>query len=73
MYPVVIGNGRCLQSDAVVYGYHVPKGVSIEHALCEGFFLLDYQISNGKNYKILKIKMAIEFKMAAKLKSQIAA
>lgn len=28
MYPVVIGNGRCLQSDAVVAGYHVPKGVS---------------------------------------------
>lgn len=27
MYPVVIGNGRCLQSDAVVAGYHVPKGV----------------------------------------------
>jgi hypothetical protein len=67
MYPVFIGNGRCLQSDAVVYGcqYHVPKGVSIEHALGEGFFLLDY--------KILKIKMAIELKMVAKLKSQIAA
>jgi cytochrome P450 len=38
MYPVVIGNGRCLQSDAVVYGYHVPKGVSIVHG--EGFFFI---------------------------------
>lgn len=27
MYPVIIGNGRNLQSDAVVCGYHVPKGV----------------------------------------------
>lgn len=29
MYPVVIGNGRNLQSDAVIAGYHVPKGVYI--------------------------------------------
>lgn len=28
LYPVVIGNGRNLQSDAVISGYHVPKGVS---------------------------------------------
>lgn len=28
MYPVVIANGRSLQSDAVIKGYHVPKGVS---------------------------------------------
>lgn len=27
MYPVVIGNGRNLQSDAVIGGYNVPKGV----------------------------------------------
>lgn len=27
MYPVVIGNGRNLQSDAIINGYHVPKGV----------------------------------------------
>lgn len=27
MYPVVIGNGRNLQSDAVISGYNVPKGV----------------------------------------------
>lgn len=27
MYPVVIGNGRNLQSDAVINGFHVPKGV----------------------------------------------
>jgi cytochrome P450 len=27
MYPVVLGNGRNLQSDAVICGYRVPKGV----------------------------------------------
>lgn len=30
LYPVVIGNGRNLQSDAVIGGYHVPKGVCIK-------------------------------------------
>ncbi|KAJ9592119.1 hypothetical protein L9F63_001347 [Diploptera punctata] len=29
MYPVIIGNGRSLQSDAVVGGYHIPKGVHV--------------------------------------------
>lgn len=28
MYPVVIGNGRNLQSDAIINGFHVPKGVN---------------------------------------------
>ena len=28
MYPVVLGNGRSLQSDAVIAGYNVPKGVN---------------------------------------------
>jgi cytochrome P450 family 49 subfamily A len=28
MYPVVLGNGRSLQSDAIIGGYNVPKGVS---------------------------------------------
>lgn len=28
MFPVVLGNGRSLQSDAVIAGYNVPKGVS---------------------------------------------
>lgn len=27
MYPVIIGNGRSLQSDAVIGGYRIPKGV----------------------------------------------
>lgn len=27
MYPVVLGNGRSLQSDTVICGYQVPKGV----------------------------------------------
>lgn len=29
MYPVVLGNGRSLQSDAVICGYNVPKGVML--------------------------------------------
>ncbi|XP_031620366.1 probable cytochrome P450 49a1 [Contarinia nasturtii] len=29
LYPVVIGNGRNLQSDAVIAGYHVPKGTHV--------------------------------------------
>lgn len=29
MYPVVLGNGRSLQSDAVICGYTVPKGVRL--------------------------------------------
>lgn len=30
MYPVVLGNGRSLQSDAVIAGYNVPKGVRLK-------------------------------------------
>lgn len=29
MYPVIIGNGRSLTSDAIISGYRVPKGVRI--------------------------------------------
>ncbi|XP_062544598.1 probable cytochrome P450 49a1 [Armigeres subalbatus] len=29
MYPVVIGNGRSLQSDAIIGGYHIPKGTHV--------------------------------------------
>ncbi|CAG9759686.1 unnamed protein product [Ceutorhynchus assimilis] len=29
MYPVIIGNGRSLQSDTVLAGYHVPKGTHV--------------------------------------------
>lgn len=44
MYPVVIGNGRNLQTDAVIFGYHVPKGVSIE--MYNDFGLIyDYEIT----------------------------
>lgn len=28
MYSTVIGNGRTLQSDMVICGYKIPKGVS---------------------------------------------
>lgn len=28
MYPVIIGNGRSLQSESIIGGYHVPKGVA---------------------------------------------
>lgn len=30
MYSTVIGNGRTLQEDDVICGYHIPKGVSIK-------------------------------------------
>lgn len=29
MYPVIIGNGRSLQKDTVIAGYHVPKGTHV--------------------------------------------
>lgn len=29
MFPVILGNGRCLQADVTIEGYHVPKGVFI--------------------------------------------
>ncbi|XP_015437179.1 PREDICTED: probable cytochrome P450 301a1, mitochondrial [Dufourea novaeangliae] len=29
MYPVVIGNGRCMTKDTVISGYQVPKGVQV--------------------------------------------
>ncbi|XP_053966323.1 probable cytochrome P450 49a1 [Anastrepha ludens] len=29
MYPVVIANGRSLQTDAVIAGYHIPKGTHV--------------------------------------------
>ncbi|XP_050295888.1 probable cytochrome P450 49a1 isoform X2 [Anthonomus grandis grandis] len=29
MYPVIIGNGRSLQSDTVLAGYNIPKGYSV--------------------------------------------
>lgn len=28
MYPVVIGNGRCMMKDTIIAGYQIPKGVS---------------------------------------------
>lgn len=31
MYPVVLGNGRSLQTDTVISGYNVPKGVSLAY------------------------------------------
>ncbi|XP_017465203.1 PREDICTED: probable cytochrome P450 49a1 [Rhagoletis zephyria] len=29
MYPVVIANGRSLQTDAIIAGYHIPKGTHV--------------------------------------------
>lgn len=40
MYPVVLGNGRSLQSDAIISGYHVPKGVSED----ESFWFIQQEI-----------------------------
>jgi len=33
MYPVVIGNGRCMTKETVISGYKIPKGVSIHNIL----------------------------------------
>jgi cytochrome P450 family 49 subfamily A len=27
MYPVVIGNGRCMTKETVISGYKIPEGV----------------------------------------------
>ncbi|XP_020300797.1 probable cytochrome P450 49a1 [Pseudomyrmex gracilis] len=42
MYPVVIGNGRCMSSDTVIGGYLVPKGVQV--------IFQHYAISNMEKY-----------------------
>ncbi|CAO1299220.1 unnamed protein product [Diamesa tonsa] len=42
MYPVVLGNGRSLQSDAVICGYTVPKGTHV--------IFPHYVLSNKENY-----------------------
>lgn len=36
MYPVVIGNGRCMTKDTIICGYKIPKGVSTYHVLYIG-------------------------------------
>ncbi|XP_014208635.1 probable cytochrome P450 49a1 [Copidosoma floridanum] len=42
MYPVVIGNGRCMTNDTVIGGYQVPKGVHV--------VFQHYVISNTERY-----------------------
>nr|XP_024218841.1 probable cytochrome P450 301a1, mitochondrial [Halyomorpha halys] len=42
MYPVVIGNGRCLKKDTVICGYLIPKGTQI--------VFQHYAISNSEEY-----------------------
>lgn len=42
MYPVVIGNGRCMTKDSVIAGYQIPKGVQI--------VFQHYAISNSEKY-----------------------
>ncbi|XP_060819979.1 probable cytochrome P450 301a1, mitochondrial [Bombus pascuorum] len=42
MYPVVIGNGRCMTKDTVIKGYRVPKGVQV--------VFQHYVISNLEKY-----------------------
>ncbi|XP_034937560.1 probable cytochrome P450 49a1 [Chelonus insularis] len=42
MYPVVIGNGRCMTKDTVIKGYHIPKGVQV--------VFQHYVISNQERY-----------------------
>jgi cytochrome P450 family 49 subfamily A len=45
MYPVVLGNGRSLQSDAVIAGYNVPKGVN-------DFFCFTFASGNSISFPI---------------------
>ncbi|KAK0183508.1 hypothetical protein PV327_001545 [Microctonus hyperodae] len=42
LYPVVIGNGRCMMKDTVIKGYHIPKGVQV--------VFQHYVISNQEKY-----------------------
>ncbi|KAG5674551.1 hypothetical protein PVAND_004509 [Polypedilum vanderplanki] len=42
MYPVVLGNGRSLQSDAIICGYNIPKGTHV--------IFPHYVLSNKENY-----------------------
>uniref|UniRef100_A0A1B6CMB7 Cytochrome P450 n=1 Tax=Clastoptera arizonana TaxID=38151 RepID=A0A1B6CMB7_9HEMI len=42
MYPVVIGNGRCMTKDTVISGYLIPKGVQV--------IFQHYVISNSERY-----------------------
>lgn len=42
MYPVVIGNGRCMTKDTVIGGYQIPEGVQI--------VFQHYVISNQNRY-----------------------
>lgn len=42
MYPVVIGNGRCMTKDSVIGGYKIPKGVQV--------VFQHYAISNSEKY-----------------------
>lgn len=52
MYPVVLGNGRNLQSDAVICGYNVPKGVSITRfCLCTG---CSFRFSDSRHFPTLR-------------------
>nr|UEN71159.1 cytochrome P450 4AV17 [Meteorus pulchricornis] len=42
LYPVVIGNGRCMTKDTVIKDYHIPKGVQV--------VFQHYVISNQEKY-----------------------
>ncbi|XP_025204934.1 probable cytochrome P450 49a1 isoform X1 [Melanaphis sacchari] len=42
MYPVVIGNGRCMTKETIISGYKIPKGVQV--------VFQHYAISNSSRY-----------------------
>lgn len=54
MYPVVLGNGRSLQSDAVIAGYNVPKGVN-------NFFVFHVSFRTGNLIFIFNLRRLMWF------------
>lgn len=58
MFPVVLGNGRSLQSDAVISGYNVPKGVNIGEWILGSVHMLANKFSFRKweNFQIFFVR-----------------
>lgn len=56
MYPVVLGNGRSLQSDTVISGYHVPKGVCVGKCKFEvNFNNIFHNLADPRHFSTLRL------------------